>query len=118
MKEVALYFMSLFYVVAGVLHFIKPKVYLKIMPDYLPFHLELVYLSGAFEILSGLLLCYPPTRIVGAWLTIFVLIAVFPANIQMFIAFQKTHNPYLWATILRLPLQFLLIWWAWIYTKL
>lgn len=117
MKEIALYIMSVFYVFAGIIHFIRPKVYLKIMPGYIPFHLELVYISGVLEILSGLMLLYPPTRAAGAWLTIVVLIAVFPANVQMLINFQKTQNPYLWLAVLRLPLQFLLIWWAWIYTR-
>jgi uncharacterized membrane protein len=117
MREIGLYIMSLFYIAAGVFHFVRPKVYLKIMPGYIPFPLELVYISGLSEILSGLLLLHPATRSIGAWLTIITLIVVFPANIQMMISFYQKHNPYLWLTILRLPLQFLLIYWAWIYTK-
>lgn len=117
MKEIALYAMALFYVFAGVMHFLKPKVYLKIVPAYLPFHLPLVYLSGVLEIFAGLLLLFPITRSVGAWLTILILIAVFPANVQMAISFYQKRNRYLWLAIARLPLQFLLIWWAWIYTK-
>jgi uncharacterized membrane protein len=45
------------------------------------------------------------------------LIAVFPANIQMTINYANEHNPDLWISIVRLPIQILLIWWAWVYTK-
>ena len=111
------YIMSLSFILAGILHFIHPKVYLSIMPDYLPFPIQLIYISGVFEILSGSLLLFPATRIFGAWLTIFTLVVVFPANIQMAVTFYQKSNPYLWIALLRLPLQFALIWWAWIYTK-
>ena len=117
MKAFSLYVMSLFYAVAGVLHFMRPRVYLKIMPTFLPYQLELVYISGAFEILFGLLLLFPATRILGSWLIILLLIAVFPANIQMALTFYEKYDPYLWVALLRLPLQFLLIWWAWLYTN-
>ena len=109
--------MSLVYIAAGILHFIRPKVYLKIMPTYLPYPLQLVYISGFCEILFGLLLLFPATRHAGAWLLILLLIAVFPANIQMAVSFYQNNNPYLWIAILRLPVQFVLIWWAWTYTK-
>ena len=117
MKFTGLYIMSLVYVAAGILHFIRPKVYLKIMPSYLPYPLQMVYISGFCEILFGLLLLFPATRTAGAWLIILLLIAVFPANIQMAVSFYQKNNPALWIAILRLPLQFVLIWWAWIYTK-
>lgn len=117
MKFFGLYIMSLLYVAAGILHFIRPKVYLKIMPTYLPYPLQLVYISGICEILFGLLLLFPVTRTAGAWLLVLLLIAVFPANIQMAVTFYQKNNPALWIAILRLPLQFVLIWWAWTYTK-
>ena len=75
-----------------------------------------VYLSGVLEIVFALLLLPLTTRHVAAWLIIFLLIAVFPANMQMALNFRRKHNPYLWLAIARLPLQPLLIWWAWIYT--
>ena len=117
MKEIALYLMALLYIFAGGMHFLKPWVYLKIMPGYLPFHLPMVYVSGIFEILAGLLLLSPITRPIGAWLTILILIAVFPANIQMAMSFYQKHHPYFWLALARLPIQFLLLAWAWIYTK-
>jgi len=117
MKEITLYVMALFYLFAGTMHFLRPRAYLKIMPDYLPLHLPLVYISGVMEILAGLLLLFPITRPIGGWLTILILIAVFPANFQMAFSFYQKHHPYFWLSIVRLPLQFFLIWWAWIYTK-
>ena len=117
MKLILLYLMAVGYVIAGIFHFTNPLPYKKIMPSWLPFHYTLVYLSGACEIIFGVLLIPEATRPIGAWLIIAMLIAIFPANIQMMINFYNRQNPYLWITIVRLPLQVLLIWWAWIYTK-
>ena len=102
---------------AGVMHFVKPYFFMKIMPSYLPFHLELVYISGLVEILCAILLFFPQTQTFGAWLAIALFIAVFPANIQMAKDFYTMHHPYLWLAILRLPLQFVLIWWAFKFIK-
>lgn len=116
-KEISLYVMALLYIAAGANHFINPRFYTPIMPPWLPWHLELIYISGICEILFGALLIPPGTRIIAAWLIIALLIAVFPANIQMLINFQKVQHKYLWAAWLRLPLQAVLIWWAWIFTR-
>lgn len=89
---------------------------MKIMPPWLPWHLQLVYISGLFEILLGLLLLPELTRSWAAWGIIALLIAVFPANIQMMLNYYHRHLPGLWLTIVRLPLQGVLIWWAWSYT--
>ena len=75
-RVLLMYFMAILYIIAGVLHFLKPDFYLRIMPRYLPYHLELVYLSGFVEILCGLLLFFKHTQSLGAWLTIALLIAV------------------------------------------
>src|SRR5450432_1716635 len=118
MKSVGLYFMSVFYIAAGIYHFIKPKGYVRIMPLLIPssLHLQLVYISGACEILLGLLLIPVCTRMFAAWAIIALLIAVFPANIQMTINYFQYNNPYKWLTLARLPLQGLLIYWAWTVT--
>lgn len=117
MKHFFLYLLSGFFIFAGISHFLRPQMFLDIMPRFLPYPLELVYLSGACEILFALLLAVPATRHMGAWLLILLLIAVFPANIQMAVTFYKESNPYLWVAVLRLPLQFVLILWAWTYTR-
>jgi uncharacterized membrane protein len=117
MKSAMLYFMVLIFCAAGVYHFVNPKMYQRIMPAYLPYHLPLIYITGVLEILFALLLIPESTRPLAAWLIIGLLIAIFPANIQMAINFWQKQNPALWIAIIRLPLQFVLIWWAWIYTK-
>ncbi|MBW8522107.1 DoxX family protein [Chryseobacterium chendengshani] len=99
-------------VVAGIMHFIRPHFFMKIMPDYIPFHLRMVYISGAVEILCGILLLFPETQKLGAYLCIALFIAVFPANIEMTKKFYQIHHKYFWLTVVRLPLQFVLIWWA------
>lgn len=102
---------------AGINHFWHPQLYLSIMPPYLPWHTTLVNISGIAEILLGLLLLARNARRLAAAGIVFLLIAVFPANVQMAINYAQSHNPYLWIAIARLPLQFLLIWWAWFYYK-
>lgn len=117
MKNVALYIMAFLYIGAGIMHFLRSYTFLKIMPPFLPFPLQLVYISGLFEIVFGAMLFFPVVRPLAAWLIILLLIAVFPANIYMAIDFYNRHNPYLWLALIRLPLQFVLIWWAWLYTS-
>ena len=117
MKKFFLYVMILFYLGAGINHFWHPAFYLQIMPNWLPWHSELVILSGGFELLFALLLLFDHTRRVAAWGIILLLIAVFPANIQMMLNYSKEQNPHFWISIIRLPLQALLIWWAYIFTK-
>ena len=117
MKLILLYVMAVLYVAAGVYHFVNPRFYQKIMPTYLPWHIPLVYISGVCEIVFALLLIPESTRPIAAWLVIALLVAVFPANIQMAVSFWQKQRPTLWIALARLPLQLVLIWWAWIYTK-
>ncbi len=116
MKTVSKYLLTIFMVGAGTLHFLKPDFYLKIMPPYLPWHLELVYLSGLFEIALGLLLLVPRFTRLAAWGIIALLIAVFPANIYLY-----QHQELLPASpllhLLRLPLQAVFIFWAYWHTR-
>jgi uncharacterized membrane protein len=116
MKLIFVYIMGLLYIIAGIFHFIKPQGYLRIVPPWLPAHLQLVYISGVCEIILGLLLFPVSTRSFAAWGIIALLIAVFPANIQMTITYFHYNNPMKWLTVARLPLQAVLIWWAWMYT--
>ena len=111
-------FMALLYVAAGINHFVRPAMYLSIMPHFLPpsSYRPLVTVSGICEIAFGLLLIPASTRHLAAWLIIALLIAIFPANIQMTIDFTRRQNPYTWLACLRLPLQIVLIWWAYTFT--
>jgi uncharacterized membrane protein len=117
MKYFSLYLMAFLYVAAGANHFFNPVMYKKIMPPWLGWQNGLVAISGVCEILLGLLLLMPQTRFFAAWGIIALLIAVFPANIQMAINFWHIHSRWLWLSILRLPLQAILIWWAYYFTK-
>ncbi len=116
-KTVLLIIMSLLYVAAGLNHFWHPFTYRKIIPHWLPDADALVSISGIAEVIFGILLIPAATRIAAAWCIIALLIAVFPANIQMALDYRQQHNPHLWIAIMRLPLQFVLIWWAWLYTR-
>ena len=109
--------MAAFYVMAGVNHFINPDFYKKIMPPWLPWHYLIIYFTGVCEIVFGLLLLPKQTRKPAAWGIIVLLVAVFPANIRMMLDFWHQHSPYLWLAILRLPLQLLLIGWAYLFVK-
>ena len=91
-------------------------VYMKIMPPYLPYHRALVLLSGVFEVALGLLLLVPATSRLAAWGLIALLVAVFPANVFMYQHPEKfALSPTL--LLLRLPLQGVLILWAYAYTR-
>jgi uncharacterized membrane protein len=107
------------FLIAGSLHFFLPAIYLKIIPPWLPVHLAILYVSGAAEILGGLGLLYPPTRQAAAWGLVALLIAVLPANIYMATAHLAAPGimGQSWAQWLRIPLQFPLIVWAWLYTR-
>ena len=119
-KRILLYVMAAFYIFAGVYHFRAPEFYTAIMPPYLPWHLELVYLSGVAEILCGVGLLIPRTRVLAAWATIALLVAVFPANVHValnnVVMPGRTEGLGIWNWV-RLPFQFLFIAWAWWYTR-
>ena len=83
LKLITIYFMSFAYTYVGVRHFIDPNFFLAIMPNYLTFHLELVYLSGIAEVVLGLMLLFKKTRRTGAIGLFILLILVFPANIHL-----------------------------------
>ncbi len=99
------------FVAAGVLHFVRPESYMGIVPDYLPAHRALVLGSGAAEIAGGSALLVPKYRARAGKGLILLLVAVFPANLDMALHAQR-HSiapALLWA---RLPLQGVLIWWV------
>ena len=64
------------------MHFIKTRLYVSIMPPYVPRHREMVYASGIAEILGGLGLMTRWRRAAGWWLQA-TLVAVLPANLHM-----------------------------------
>ena len=111
-KSILIIISSIFYTIVGIKHFIEPNYFLSIIPPYLPFHIELVYISGFFEILFGLMILFPKYRYYGSIGLILLLIAVFPANI--YLAQSKEAQEAIGASqqiaIWRLPIQGILIW--------
>ena len=105
---------GLIFVLAGLLHFLSPDTYERIMPSYLPLHRELVYLSGACEVLGGLGLFPQRTRAAAGIGLILLLISVLPANVQMLLDARAAGKPAWWTALLwlRLPLQLALIAWV------
>lgn len=103
------------FVFAGTMHFVIPASYVRIMPPYVPWHREMVLLSGACEIAGGVGLLVPRVRRWAGVGLVLLLAAVWPANVQMWMNARAAHQP-LWAQVLlllRLPLQIVLMWWVW-----
>ena len=112
-----LYLMALLYIIAGLNHFRNPRLYLKIIPAYFTNPKTLNFLSGLFEILLGLGLCIPVFSGIAAWGIIVLLIAVFPSNWYMFTNKKAGMGLPKIILLLRLPLQIVLIIWAFQYTN-
>lgn len=104
---------ALAFVGVGIMHFWRSEIFVKIMPDYLPFPLELVYISGVFEILGGLGILLKRLRRIAIFGLILLLLAVFPANINMAIHPERFVSIPAWVLYLRIPLQFLIAFWVW-----
>lgn len=109
--------LGLAFVAAGVNHFAHPDVYVSIMPPDLPWHDELVVLSGVAEVALGLLALPARTAPLAGWGLVALLVAVFPANVHM------ARHPELYPAIpagvlyLRLPFQLVFAWWAYRWTR-
>jgi uncharacterized membrane protein len=102
------------FIFAGIMHFVVPRAYESIVPDYFPAHRALVYASGVAEIAGGAGILHERTRAMGSWWSIATLIAVFPANVHMALHPDRYRmipggRP---ALIARLPVQGLFIAWA------
>ncbi|MEZ4887216.1 MAG: DoxX family protein [Chitinophagales bacterium] len=112
---ILLLLMAAFYIYAGVSHFRHPKFFLRIMPPYIPSPEKVNLLVGAIEVILGVMLLIPATTSLAAWGVIALLIAVFPANIYHH---QKARakGKHVTATLIRLPIQALLVFWAYCYT--
>lgn len=106
--------MSALYVLAGINHFINPKIYLRIIPPALVYLKAINWLSGIAEIILGLMLL-TTYQSFASWGIIVLLIAIFPANIYHLMQKGAGMKVPVWGLWLRLPMQGLLIWWAWQY---
>jgi uncharacterized membrane protein len=103
------------FTVSGILHFVRPEPFVRIVPKPLPYKKEIVYASGAAELACAGLLVSPSTRSLGGRLSYWLLLAVFPANLQMSIDAFRNRRAAGWfrlLTIARLPLQLVFLRWA------
>lgn len=110
-----LYIMAAMYLLAGLMHFVKPKIYMRIMPRYLPNHKMLVYLSGLAEILLGIGLCFSMTRTFAIYGIILMLAIFLLVHFYMLSGEKASAGIPKWLLILRIPLQFFLMYWAYFY---
>src|SRR5262245_32871515 len=122
-KRVLLWLLASFFVGAGISHFTATAFFVHIVPPYLPYPTALVYISGVCEFVLGVLVLLPATRRLAGWGLILLLIAVFPANVHMAVNHVGFVDPPAWlgqptplGLWLRLPVQGVLIAWAWWYT--
>ena len=108
-KVISVFVMGIFYVIVGVKHFQDPSWFVQIIPPILPYKYELVYISGFFEILLGILLMIPRFQSIAAKGLMALLICVYPANIYL----AQTNGVALGISPLiawgRLPFQFVFI---------
>lgn len=111
---ISLWIMAILYIAAGINHFIMPRFYLSIIPPILPFPKFINWGSGVAEIFLGVLLLFPEYTSMAALGIIVLLIAVYPANIYHFMKGWRKKKM-IWVLALRLPIQFLLIWWAYLF---
>lgn len=113
--SVSQYIIGAAFISTGVMHFLKSGFFTQIMPDYMPCHRALVLISGAAEILGGVGVLIPKIQTWAAGGLIVLLVAVFPANIDMTVQAVKHQGWGSWYTIgtlIRLPLQFVLVYWV------
>ena len=108
-KGISVYVMGIFYIIVGIKHFQDPSWFVQIVPPILPYKYELVYISGFFEVLLGILLMIPKFQSIAANGLMALLICVYPANIYL----AQTNGVALGISPLiawgRLPFQFVFI---------
>lgn len=119
LKKIALYSTGILFIVAGVRHFIMPEYYMLMMPSYLPVPIDLIYLTGFLEVLWGIGLMLPHTRVFSAWGLMALALTFLPENIYMWTHNIHLHDAYTpnWPLMLRIPLQFLLIAWLYMFAR-
>ncbi len=109
------YLFGLIFLAAGVTHFTKPHWYERIIPPYIPAHKSVVLLSGIIEMVLGFMLLNADTQSGAAWCIIVLLILFLPVHIYMLQDERASLNLPKWLLILRIPLQFGLMYWAYQY---
>lgn len=119
LKRAGRWIFASIFVISGIVHFVIPDTFARIVPPMFPRPKLLVLISGGAEILGGIGLLIPGFRRQAAFGLAILLVAVFPANIYMAVAHLPSDGLLgnRWLQWFRLPVQFPLIWWAWQYTR-
>ncbi len=117
LRSASPWLMALFYLAAGANHFVNSTFYLPMMPPFLPAPELLIAISGVAEIALGLGLCWRRSRRLAAYGVIALLVAVFPANVYMLYTGGAGYHFAYWGLVARLPLQLVLIYWAYTQTR-
>lgn len=110
------YLIGILFVLAGMNHFWKPKIYERILPPYIPAPGSMVIISGIVEMILGFMIMNKNSQTEAAWGIIILLILFIPVHIYMLQNEKAAMKLPKWVLILRLPLQFALIYWAYLYT--
>jgi len=96
------------------MHFANPGFFNDIVPPWLPPSESFwTYLSGVAEVVIGIMMLRPSTRRRGAIAAIWLFVCVYPANLYMTWDWRDRDVSEQIVSWMRLPVQFILIWWAW-----
>ncbi len=110
------YLFGLLFILSGFNHFRTPKIYERIIPPYIPAHSSVVIISGILEMVMGLMLLNRDTQPIAAWGILILLLVFIPVHIYMLQNEKASLKFPKWVLILRFPLQFGLMYWAYLYT--
>jgi uncharacterized membrane protein len=113
MPRIPLLIIAVFFIAGGIAHFVVTDSYIAAMPDYLGYHKELIIISGVFEILGAIGILVPQTRLLAGYGLVALIIAVYPANINMALHPEKYTDISELFLYIRLPFQFLFMWFVW-----
>lgn len=109
------YVLGVLLVFIGVLHLQKPKPFIKIIPPYLPYPKNLVLWSGLLEMIFGFMLMNAESQRIAAIAILILLVLYFPVHIFMLTNKEASLGLPKWVLVLRIPLQFVLLYWTYQY---
>jgi uncharacterized membrane protein len=112
-KIIFRWLLAVFFVLAGTNHFLHPAPYLTMMPSWLPNPRLLIQISGVGEVLGGLGVLFPFSRRLAGWGLIALLVAIFPANLNVALHGWPGVEIAAWVLWVRLPFQAVFV--AWVY---
>lgn len=110
------YLLAILFLLAGFNHFRKPKLYQRVIPNYIPYKSSMVLLTGILEMIFGFMLITNESQHIGAWGIIILLILFIPVHLFMLQNEQASLKLPKWVLVLRLPLQLVIMYWSFLYT--